>query len=143
MRGHFGIGVYQMKNGPNLGTLWRSAYQLGASYIFLIGPRFKKQASDTTKAWRHIPLFIYDTWEQFLEFVPYSTRVVGVEFPGRNLATFVHPERAIYVLGSEDNGLPRHLTGIHERVEIPSVRQPCLNVATAGSIVLYDRLVKL
>ena len=58
-RGYFEIGIYQGKTPANLGTLWRSAFQLGAAGIFLIGNRFKKHASDTTSAYRHIPLRQY------------------------------------------------------------------------------------
>lgn len=35
-KGFFGIGVYQIKRSENIGTLWRSAYILGASFIFTI-----------------------------------------------------------------------------------------------------------
>lgn len=34
---YFAIGIYHPKTEMNMGTLWRSAYQLGASYIFTIG----------------------------------------------------------------------------------------------------------
>ena len=64
MRGYFGIGVYHAKKDVNIGTLWRSAYIFGASFIFTIGRRFPKQASDTVKAFRHIPLFEYQTIEE-------------------------------------------------------------------------------
>ena len=40
--GYFGIGICGGKTSENLGTLWRSAWQLGASYCFVIGSRFKK-----------------------------------------------------------------------------------------------------
>lgn len=46
MRGYFEIGIYNNKTPSNLGTLWRSAYQLGAAGIFVIGQRYPKQASD-------------------------------------------------------------------------------------------------
>lgn len=41
--GYFGIGIYGGKTSKNLGTLWRSAWQLGASYCFVVGQRFKKE----------------------------------------------------------------------------------------------------
>ena len=34
---YFEIGVYHPKKEVNIGTLWRTAYQLGASVIFTIG----------------------------------------------------------------------------------------------------------
>jgi tRNA (guanosine-2'-O-)-methyltransferase len=44
MRGYYGIGIENVKTAENVGTLWRSAYILGASFIFTIGKRYKKQA---------------------------------------------------------------------------------------------------
>jgi len=35
--GYFEIGILHPRNSANVGTLWRSAYQLGASGIFIIG----------------------------------------------------------------------------------------------------------
>ena len=43
--GYFGIGIVDGKTDRNLGTLWRSAWQLGAAYCFVVGQRFKKQVS--------------------------------------------------------------------------------------------------
>ena len=37
--GFFAVGVYNSKSADNVGTLWRSAFQLGAAYIFTIGAR--------------------------------------------------------------------------------------------------------
>ena len=34
-RGFFGIGVENLKTKANLGTLWRSAINLGADFIFV------------------------------------------------------------------------------------------------------------
>ena len=38
--GYFGIGICGGKTAANQGTLWRSAYQMGAQYTFMIGARF-------------------------------------------------------------------------------------------------------
>ena len=58
-------------------------------------------------------------------------------------AEFEHPHNAVYILGSEDAGLPPSiLSACHEVVSIPSERYSSYNVASAGSIVLYDRLAK-
>lgn len=143
-RGYFEIGIYCGKNQDNLGTLWRSAYQLGAAGIFTIGNRHAvKQCSDTYKAWRHLPYRRFDSLDQFLASQPYDCQLVGIEFPGKDLATFNHPERAIYLLGAEDNGLsPVVLGRCQSIVQLPSFRRASYNVAVAGSIVMYDRLNK-
>ncbi len=36
---YFEIGIFHPKTKENIGTLWRSAYQLGAAGIFTIGKR--------------------------------------------------------------------------------------------------------
>jgi len=96
-------GVYQPKTSMNIGTLWRSAYQMGASFIFIIGKRYTKQCSDTHKTYRHIPLFQFKEWKAFENSPLYDCQLVGIEFNENSipLETFKHPQRAVYILGSE------------------------------------------
>jgi tRNA G18 (ribose-2'-O)-methylase SpoU len=139
-RGFFEVGIYQGKTSHNLGTLWRSAFQLGAAGIFLIGSRFKPQASDTLKTYRHVPLRQFDTFEQFLDARPYDCQLIGIEMGGTPLSSFKHPERAIYLLGAEDGGLPSHvLRECQATVSLESVNTNSYNVAVAGSLVMYQR----
>jgi tRNA G18 (ribose-2'-O)-methylase SpoU len=143
-RGYFGIGIENTKTKANIGTLWRSAFGLGAAFIFVIGNRYKKQASDTVKAMRHIPMYHYDTFEQFYENMPKDCQLIGVELHkrSRELSGYCHPERAIYLLGAEDNGLSdKAIVNCHSMVQFDS--KQCLNVSVAGSIVMYDRNLKL
>lgn len=139
-RGYFEIGMFQPKTHENLGTLWRSAYQLGAAGIFTIGRRYQRQASDTLKAWRHVPLRNYESFEQFHAAMPHDCPLVAVEMGGTPLPTFRHPQRAIYLLGSEDSGLPPSvLAACHQLVSLPSVNANSYNVAVAGSLVMFHR----
>lgn len=139
MRGYFSIGIYNPIHEVNVGTLWRSAYQLGAAYIFTIGAKYRQQASDTGKAHRHIPLFHYETIDDLQ--IPRNCTLIGIEFPGQQLSAFSHPERAIYLLGAEDHGLPEEIKNRCDTiVSIESIRQPSYNVAVAGSIVMHNRL---
>jgi len=139
--GYFGIGIVNGKTGTNLGTLWRSAYQLGADFIFTVGRRHPKQSSDTTKTPRHVPLWEFQGREEFK--VPQDCVLVGIEMGGTPIHEFKHPKRACYVLGAEDHGLPNW---IQERcvhtVEIESIRRASFNVAVAGAIVMHDRITK-
>ena len=143
MRGYFGIGIENMKTGSNLGTLWRSASILGAAFIFVIGRRYSHQCSDTVKAWKHIPLYHYDTFSEFHKSLPKACRLVGLELLPESIPVtlFTHPERCIYLLGAEDNGLSSEaIDKCHHTVRLPGVY--CLNVSVAGSIIMYDRLSK-
>ncbi len=142
-RGYFGIGVYHPKHEVNLGTLLRSAYQMGADFVFTIGRRYDKQAADTTKAWRHVPLYHYEDYDDFKAHLPLACPVVAVEMGGRSLSRFSHFERCVYLLGAEDHGIPQDvLDKCHYVVSLDAVRMPSYNVAVAGSIVMYDRMSK-
>lgn len=57
-----------------MGTLWRSAWQLGAGFIFTVATRFKYEASDTTQAHKQLPLFKYGEWEDFAQNSPHGER---------------------------------------------------------------------
>lgn len=142
-RGFFGIGIYHGKNEQNIGTLWRSANILGADFIFTIGKRYSKQCTDTMNTPRHIPLFHYSNWDDFFQHVPYDCPVIGIELDDRSksLETFVHPQRCIYLLGAEDSGIPE---SILDRCwcTVQLLGDRCMNVSTAGSIVMYDRVAK-
>ena len=143
-RGYYGIGIENTKTSVNIGTLWRSAKIFNASFIFTIGKRYKKQASDTLKAYRHIPLYQYDSFDKFYEAMPYDCRLIGIELDERAkpIYNYVHPERAIYLLGAEDSGMTKEaLTKCQTIIQLPG--DYCLNVAVAGSIVMYDRVTKL
>ena len=80
-----GIGIMGHKRDHNIGTLWRSAYILGASYIFTIGKKYKKQTSDVLKTWARIPLFHYEDFDDFRKHIPYDCRLVGVELDERSV----------------------------------------------------------
>ena len=143
-RGFFGIGILNGKTKENIGTLWRSADLLGASFIFTIGRRYKHQASDTLKTSRHIPLYHYETFGEFYKSMPHDCQLVGVELDEKSsyIAEFKHPERCIYLLGAEDNGLTSHsIEKCLHLVQLPG--RASMNVAVAGSIVMYDRICKL
>jgi len=143
MRGFFEIGIYHIKREVNLGTLWRSAYQLGASGIFTINMRYKRQASDTTAAFSRIPLRHFPDFEAFNDNRPYGAMLIGIEMGGTKLNDFIHPERAIYLLGAEDHGLPQAiLDKCQQVVSIEALRMESYNVAVAGSIVMWHRLVQ-
>jgi len=138
---YFEIGIFHTKTKQNVGTLWRTAYQLGAAGVFTIGKRYKQQSSDTYKTMRHIPLRHFETLEDFLLQRPIGAVLVGIEMGGVPLSQFDHPKQAIYLLGAEDHGLPPSvIKRCNLLVSLEAVRRPSYNVAVAGSIVLYNRL---
>lgn len=142
--GYYAVGIFRGKTHHNLGTLWRTAYVLGAHYIFTVENKYKKQPSDVVKAWSRIPLFHYDAFEDLLENIPYDCRLIGIELDEHAewLHTFEHPKRAIYLLGSEDVGLPDYVKQkCHFLIKLPG--NSSLNVGVTGGIVMHDRVSKM
>ncbi len=136
----FGIGIQNGKTPENLGVLWRTAQNLGASFIFTIGNRYAKQACDTHHAVKAMPYFHYDHFKDFYANLPKGAQLVGVEMKEEAVALeeFNHPRRCVYLLGAEDHGLSDlACEKAHYLVQFKSIKS--LNVAVAGSIVMYDR----
>ena len=94
-------------------------------------------------AWASIPLYHYTSMVDLKNHLPYSTKLVAIEISeqAKPIKSFEHPTRAVYLLGSEGIGLPPGvMSDCHDIIKLPG-SQP-LNVAVAGSLVMYDRLTK-
>lgn len=142
-KGYCGIGIYNPRHDCNIGTLFRSAYCLGADFTFTVGRPYKKQASDTVDSARHLPYFHFPSKEDFIKNIPKGARPVIVEIDPKAvpLGRFIHPPQAVYILGNEGGGLPKDWLTKFLIVQI--VSRVCLNVSVAGSIVLADRMQKV
>jgi len=88
-----------------------------------------------------VPHYEYRDFAEFRRCLPIDRTLVAVETGGGLLAEFRHPERAVYLLGREDSGLPDDVLAACDSVVTVPTRY-CLNVAVAGSIVLYARAVQ-
>jgi tRNA (guanosine-2'-O-)-methyltransferase len=142
-RGYFGVAVYHAKKPTNFGSLFRTANILGADFLGYIGPRYRLQSSDTMRTPRHVPLFEYGSFDDFYLHLPHDCRLVGVELTdgAQPLERFMHPERAVYLLGAEDYGLPpKVIERCHSVVKLRG--RHSMNVSVAGSIVLYHRVTQ-
>lgn len=140
----YGIGIMQVTNEHNIGTLWRSAYILGASFIFTVDEKYKCQSSDVITTPSRIPLYHYKDLADLKAHLPYGAPLVGVELTDDAvmISQFEHPQRAVYLLGSETNGLSEAtLAECHQLIKLPG--EFSLNVAVAGSIIMHDRISKL
>jgi tRNA G18 (ribose-2'-O)-methylase SpoU len=137
------IGIIQGKERLNYGTLFRTAQIFEADFVFVVGARYQPQKTDTYCSYRHLPSYSYQNFADFLRHRPYDCSLVSVELCSDAvcLSQFTHPKRAIYLLGSEDYGLPPEILKASDlKVAIHGERS--LNVAVAGSILLYDRVCK-
>ncbi|MBK1696854.1 RNA methyltransferase [Rhodovibrio salinarum] len=145
MRGYFGIGVEGISKPMNLGNLMRSAHAFGASFFFTVNAAFNAREvaqSDTSASTEHVPLYVFDQPDALL--LPRGCRLIGIEFTEESveLPSFKHPSMAAYVLGRERGSLsPEMQERCDAVVKIPT--KFCVNVGTAGAIVMYDRVISL
>lgn len=143
MRGYFGIGVEGLSKAMNLGALHRTAHAFGASFLFTIRETAsvrEVRRSDTSSAMLHVPHYAFPDADAMV--LPRGCRLVGIELTEEaiDLPSFRHPAQAAYVLGPERGSLSERLQARCDFV----VRIPlrfCVNVATAGTIVMYDRML--
>ncbi len=140
-RGYSCIGLELPKFNSNVGGAIRAAGVFEADLIVVSGSRFKEEATDTQKAFRHIPLI--KNVSSVLDVLPHDCIPVAVEITKRSksIYNYVHPERAFYVFGAEDHTLDDSiLNKCRDVISIPSAH--CLNLAAAVNVVLYDRRLK-
>ena len=143
MRGYFAIGIDGVSKAGNMGNLIRTAHGFGAAFGFAINPQYgNKPFSDKAKSNAQVPYYEYETIADM--HLPKGCRLVGVEITDEavDLPTFRHPHQAAYVLGSERMSLSDEvLERCDHVIKIPT--KFSLNVATAGAIVMYDRVLTL
>jgi tRNA G18 (ribose-2'-O)-methylase SpoU len=140
MRGYFGVGLEQSSKPMNAGNLFRTAHAFGASFLFTVNAEYSvnNAKSDTSVAPRNVPWYDFSSPEDLK--LPGGCALVGVEFleDAVELPVFRHPPNAAYILGPEMGNLsPEILERCQHVVKIPT--NFCLNVATTGAIILYDR----
>jgi tRNA G18 (ribose-2'-O)-methylase SpoU len=144
MRGFFAIGAEGISKPMNLGNLIRSAHAFGASFVFLINAdyRVRQARSDTSQAEFQLPVYDFASADDLR--LPRGCRLIGCELVDEavDLPSFRHPLNAAYVFGPERSSLtPAMLARCQHVVRIPT--RFCINLAVAGAIVMYDRLLSL
>ena len=141
MRGYFAIGVEGLSKTGNFGNLLRTAHAFGASFFFTVNAdtRVTRFGTDTSRTSESIPYYCFDSLETMQ--LPTDCQLVGIELTDDaiELPSFRHPPRACYVLGPERASLSKKMTAKCDYIiKIPTAF--CVNVATAGAIVMYDRI---
>ena len=142
MRGYFGIGAQGISKPMNLGNLIRSAHAFGASFVFLVDAHYTigSALSDTSQAEAQLPLYRFASVEELV--LPGRCLLIGVELLDEavELPSFRHPQNAAYVFGPERSSLsPEMVASCDHVVKIPT--RFCINLAVAGAIVMYDRML--
>jgi len=119
----------------------RAAGVFGAQMVAIGAARYRTKGrverTDPRSTHRHLPVIFT---EDLLSAIPHECTAVAVEMGGEPLPGFEHPERAFYIFGSEDAGIPNEVIDICDHhVSIPA---GSLNLAAAVNVVLYDRTSK-
>lgn len=142
------IALVNPSNPHNVSMIVRLASCYGMEQVWFTGERVKQQLDDCKKlpreermkGYKDVDIINYDfVFDQF----PKEVTPVAIEVRENSepLHLFEHPENPLYVFGPEDgsidNVLLRHC---HRFVVIPT--RHCLNLATAVSTVLWDRMYK-
>jgi tRNA(Leu) C34 or U34 (ribose-2'-O)-methylase TrmL len=142
------IMLVNPKFAHNVSMVVRLASCYGLEQVWYTGERVSLDLSnrkrmpreERMKGYREVEIINYDRpLDHFSkDVVPVAIEVRENSEP---LHYFEHPENAVYVFGQEDGSIPKSvLHKCHKFVVIP-VRH-CMNLATAVSTVLYDRLFK-
>ena len=145
MKGYFGVGAERISKPMNLGSLLRTAHAFGASFAFTIGAGFDARAvarADTSLAADSVPLSVYPDLASLA--LPTGCRLVGVELVPEaiEIPSFRHPARAAYVFGPERGSLsPELMARCDFLIKIPT--KFCVNLAVAGALVMYDRMLSM
>ncbi len=143
-RGYFGLGAEGVSKSANMGALLRTGHAFGAAFCFTIGAGWDARAvrsADTAMTQAHVPLWRFT--DATALHLPPECALVGIELldDAVDLPSFRHPLNAAYVLGPERSGLSEPLRArCKHLVRIPT--RFALNLAVAGALVLYDRLLQ-
>jgi len=145
MRGYFGIGIHGVSKAYNVGNLFRTAHAFGASFVFTVDAQYSRRKghkTDTSKSIDHTPFYNFPSLNDMV--LPKGCALVGIELieDAIELPSFRHPTQAAYILGPERSNLPAStLAHCDHVIKIPM--KFCVNVGTAGALVMYDRIQSL
>lgn len=144
-RGFAAIALENPKFGVNVGSTLRAAYVFDADLVVIGGGQVfsnREMATDTAKAWRHIPVI---HTPNVLDCRPFGSKLVAIEL-GKDatlLSDFVHPQAAMYVFGRENNSIsPEIMEQCDEHVVVETVHG-CMNVAVTVNLILYHRHLQM
>jgi len=140
-RGYAAIGLFKPKAPVNVGSVLRAAWCYDAKLVISQGLRYKRAATDTQNAYKHIPFI--ENVDNLMDNIPYDCVPIAVDLidGAESLVEFKHPERAFYVFGPEDGTLGKQITDrCKHTIYIPT--NFCMNLAATVNVILYDRMAK-
>jgi tRNA G18 (ribose-2'-O)-methylase SpoU len=141
------IAAWNITKEHNVGSLVRTAHAVAAEEVILVGERdWNVEAARTAELYTTVSqLEDAEAFRSHLKTRRWNLVAVELDRRAVNLFDAEYPERPCFLLGAELGGVPDELLEKAELVvQIPQWGLvPSLNLAVAGSIVLYDYLGKL
>jgi len=139
------IAAWQIINPENIGNLIRLADNVGAEKVYILGSDFQLRMSSVKKtaglSFSNIQLTFIDPEDFFKQLDP-DYHLVGIETSGTSVNIFNSklPEKPIFMLGNERNGLPEEiLCRCKLQVHIPMTGKcKSMNVSHALAVALFE-----
>ncbi len=140
------IAAWDITKEHNVGSLVRTAHAAAAEEVVLVGEReWNVEAARTSELFTTV-IHLNDAaaFRRYREEKGWDLVAVELDARAVNLFDAEYPQRPCFLLGGEIGGIPADLLDEAELiVQIPQWGLvPSLNLAVAGSIVLYDFLAK-
>jgi tRNA G18 (ribose-2'-O)-methylase SpoU len=140
------LAAWEISKEHNVGSLVRTAHAAAVSEVLLVGERdWNVEAAKTAELYTSV-IQLQDQRALLDHIEDRGMSLVVVELHPRavNLFDAVYPVRPCFLLGAELDGVPPELVERADLVvQIPQWGLvPSLNLAIAGSIVVYDYLAK-
>ena len=143
----FAVAAFDITKEHNVGSLVRTAHAVAAEEVVLVGEReWNVEAARTSELFTtvvHLPDL--DAFRHHITAARWNLVAVELDDRAVNLFEAEYPVRPCFLLGAELGGVPAELLAAANLVvQIPQWGLvPSLNLAVAGSIVLYHYLGKL
>lgn len=139
------IAAWQIINPENIGNLIRLADNMGAEDVFILGEDFHHRMGSIRKtaglSFNNVRL-TFIAPEDFFNQVSPGFSIVAIETSenSSNLFSTKLPEKIVFLLGNERNGLPDEiLRKCQHAIHIPMTGKcKSMNVSHALSVVLFE-----
>ena len=154
--------LYNIRSAHNVGSIFRTSDGAGVEQLYLVGPtplpvdRFGRDVAEIKKTslgasenipWKHVGTAASESLDETLalikELQTEGWTVVAVEQQADSVSVydFEVPEKVVYVLGHEVDGVPQVIMEACDQVvEIPMVgMKESLNVSVTAGIILFKQ----
>jgi tRNA G18 (ribose-2'-O)-methylase SpoU len=139
------IAAWQIINPENIGNIIRLADNVGAEQVYILGSDFQLRMSSVKKtaglSFSNIQLTFIDP-EAFFKKIDPDYQLIAIETSGKSVNIFNAklPEKPIFMLGNERNGLPEEILCRCEiQVHIPMTGKcKSMNVSHALTVALFE-----